>query len=475
MSPALRLAATALVALVTAIAAAAPANAALGMGISGYVTDADTGLRIDDATVTWAGTTSPLPQATTDANGHFLFFGLDPNTSGTLKVAGPPGWDHVDVGPIALPGDGVVTENVALHRNWSLPAGGATVSSNDQSGGGACGSSAAADGDRTTGWSASATRAAGDPPVLTVALSAAIDVSAFVLDPGSACGHPDGAALGRYRVETSGDGSTWASAAAGELGAGDRGNDVSVTPSANASGVRYVRLVALGAQDATSPTVDLREFKIYGVAPGLPPTGTLTTDAPRNYLKQVVRLRANFTDSDSNIIRYLWDFDGDGNWDQATLGPQVSHVWAGAGMFHVTVGARDFRGALGTASMDLRIIDPNVLIDPIPQRKPLITFDPPNGIDLSTRIACASICRYEVWLKVTPRMAHKLHLKHRTVDHLNRKTEGPGLGSWTLELPSSFIKKLRRAHLKKVTLRLTATAIDQQKRRSTVHRWVTFR
>jgi F5/8 type C domain/PKD domain len=476
MSPALRLAATALVALATAVAAAAPAHAALGIGISGYVTDADTGLRLDQATVTWAGTTSPLPQATTDVNGRFLFFGLDPNTSGTLQVAGPPGWDHVDVGPIALPGDGVVTQNVEVHRDWALPAGGATVSSNDESGAaGGCGSGAAADGNGATGWSASATRPAGDPPTLTVALPATVDVSAFVLDAGAACGHPDGATLGRYRVETSGDGSTWSNAAEGELGAGDRGNEVSVTPTANAAVVRFVRLTALSPQDPASPTVDLRELKVYGAAPGVPPTGTLAPEVQRNYMGQVVRLHATFTDTDSNIIRYLWDFDGDGNWDQATLGPQVSHVWAGAGMYHVTVGARDFRGALGTSSIDLRIINPNALIDPIPQRKPLVTFDPPNGIDLSTRIACASICRYEVWMKVTTRMARKLHLKHRTIVHLKRKTEGPGLGSWTMELPSSFIKKLRRAHLKKVTLRLTATAIDQQKRRSTVHRWVTFR
>jgi hypothetical protein len=476
MSPAPRLTAIALAALATAVAAAAPAFGALGVGLSGNVTDADTGLRIDQAKVTWSGTTSPLPQATTDANGHFLFFGLDPNTSGTLQIAGPPGWDHVDVGPIALPGDGVVTQNVALHRDWALPAGGATVSSNDESGaGGGCGSGAAADGDRSTGWSASATRPETDPPRVTIALPVAIDINTFMMTTGAACGHPDGAALGRYRIETSADGSTWTTAADGELGAADRGNDVAVPPAANATGVRFVRLTALTPQDATAPTIDLRELKIYGAAPGVPPAGTLTTEAQRNYMRQVVRLRATFTDTDSYIVRYLWDFDGDGNWDQATLGPQVAHVWAGAGVYHVTVGVRDFRGALGTASIDLRISDPNALIDPIPQRKPLITFDPPDGIDLSTRIACASICRYEVWMKTTPRMARKLRLRHRTVVHLKRKTQGPGLASWTLELPSSFIKRLRAAHLKKVTLRLTATAIDQQKRRSTVHRWVTFR
>jgi hypothetical protein len=58
---------------------------------------------------------------------------------------------------------------------------------------------------------------------------------------------------------------------------------------------------------------------------------------------------------------------------------------------------------------------------------------------------------------------------------MTRKTEGPGLGSWTLTLPKATVKLLRKAKLKSVTVRLTASAVDQQKRRTTVHRWVRFR
>jgi hypothetical protein len=61
------------------------------------------------------------------------------------------------------------------------------------------------------------------------------------------------------------------------------------------------------------------------------------------------------------------------------------------------------------------------------------------------------------------------------VQTFKRTTEGPGLGSWTLTLPKATVKLLRRAKLKKVTVRLTASAVDQQKRRTTVHRWVRFR
>lgn len=477
MTSARRTAALSLAALAAALAAAVPAGAAsAGHGLSGFLSDADTGLPLGGGTVTWNGTTSPTPKATTDATGRYLFVGLDGGTSGTLSASGPAGWDRVDVGPVTLPADGLGAQNVALHRDWAMPAGGASVSANDESGAaGGCGSGAAVDGDRATGWSASAGRAAGDPPVLTVALPETVEVRALAVDPTSACGHPAGAALGAYRVETSADGASWATAAEGAFGAGDRGTQATVTPTANATGVRYVRLVALGAQEAGAGTIDVRELKVFGVGPNVAPSGTLSVDGPRSYVNSVVRLRAAFTDPDSTMLRYLWDFDGDGTWDQQTAGPTVAHVWQGAATYHVTVGVRDFRGDLGTASVDLRVVDPDQPLEAVPQRKPLITFNPPDGRDLFVRIACASKCRLDAKLTMTAKMARRLHLKHRTVLTLKKSTEGPGLGTWTLELPAKLVTKLRRAKVKKLNLRLTATAVDQQRRRSTVQRWVTFR
>jgi hypothetical protein len=152
----------------------------------------------------------------------------------------------------------------------------------------------------------------------------------------------------------------------------------------------------------------------------------------------------------------------------------VAHVWAGPGTYHVTVGARDFRGALGTTTLDLRVTDPSQPIEPIIQRKPLITFDPPTGIDLPVRIACSSRCTFTAKMVLTARTARKLGIS-RTVLTFKRRTEGPGLGSWTLELPQKAVKRLRAARMAKVSVRLTAGAVDQEGRRSTVHHWVTFR
>jgi hypothetical protein len=460
------------VALAAALSVAGTAHARSTAGqLGGYVTDADTGLGLGNAAVSWQGGAP----ATSDGTGRYLFSGLNPGSTGTVSVTGPPGYDQVDVPNVTLPTDEAGTQNVAVHRIWSSAAGGATVTANDESVAG-CGSGQAIDGDRATGWSATvAQHTADDPAAITIALPQTIDVRRFVIDPTAACGHDGGAALGAYRILTSNDGTTFSPAAEGTLTADQRGGTATVTPAANASGVRFVRLQALAPQDPAATTADLRELQVQGVGPNTPPSGTLAVDAPRNYVKGVVRLRASFTDNDSTITRFLWDFDGDGAWDQATLGPSVSHVWLAAGTYHVTVGVRDFRGGLGTASVDLRIVDPDQPVEPVLQRKPLITFDPVDGIDLPVRIACSSKCTFTASLVLTKKMAKSIKSPRRTILTFKRKTEGPGLGSWTLTLPNKTIKLLRKAHKRKVNVRLTASAVDQQKRRTTVHRWVTFR
>jgi hypothetical protein len=456
------------------LATAVPAGAANPTGVGGYVTDADTGLPLSGSVVRWDAPGDVLP-ATTPSTGRYVIAGLRPGTTATVSVVGPTGWERATAGPLTIPADGLVTQNLPLRRDWATPSGGASASANDESGGAACGSGAAVDTDRATGWSASATRAADDPPVLTIQLPQTIDVRELVLNAGASCGHDAGTALGRYRLQTSPDGATWTTAADGELGAGQRGADVALTPTAGATGVRYVRLALLSAQDAAANTIDVRELAVHGAGPNAAPAGSVTVDTPRNTINYVLRLRAAFTDPDSTIVRYLWDFDGDGAWDQATLAPTVAHAWAGAGVYHVTVGARDFRGALGTASMDLRITDPAAPVEPVMQRKPLITFDPPDGIDLDARIACSSKCTFTARFVLSAKLAKRLHLRHRTIRTFHKKTQGAGLGSWTITLPQKTIKVLRRHHLRKVDVRVIATAVDQQHRRTTVARWVRFR
>jgi PKD domain/F5/8 type C domain len=450
------------VALAGALSAAASASI-LGGGVSGYVTDADTGLPLGGTELTWLGTTRPAPSRTTDASGHYLFTGLDAGSTGALTVAGPAGYERTTIGAIALPADDLAARNVALHRDWAAAA--PTTAAPDATAAVGCEPPKATDNDRATGWSTT------QPAALTVGLPAPVDTTTVLLTAGASCGHPDGAALKDFRIETSPDGSNWIPTASGSLDGGAGDQAVSVI----APATRFVRLLALSAQDPASPTIDLRELQVFGGGPDVPPSGTVATDTTRNYMKSVVRLRAAFTDPDSTILRYLWDFDGDGRFDQATNGPQVAHVWSAAGTYRVTVGARDFRGALGTTTLALRIIDPSVAVEPILQRRPLITFDPVDGIALPVRIACSSVCTFTAKLVLSKATAKAIGSKRRTILTMKRKTEGPGLGSWTIELPSKTIKLLRHAHRKTVKVRLTASAVDQQKRRSTVARWFVFR
>ncbi|HYZ34241.1 MAG TPA: carboxypeptidase regulatory-like domain-containing protein, partial [Crenalkalicoccus sp.] len=113
----------ALAAGLAALATAGPATAAT-RGVTGYVTDADTGLPLAQASLTWNGATAPAPVATTDGQGRFLFAGLQPGEQGALDVKGPAGWDRLAVGGLSVPDDRLLQQNIELHRDWASTAGG---------------------------------------------------------------------------------------------------------------------------------------------------------------------------------------------------------------------------------------------------------------------------------------------------------------------------------------------------------------
>src|SRR4051812_28214793 len=132
------------IAVAAAFSAVGPVHAAgvLGGGVSGYVTDADTGLGLPGSTLAWGS----LPPVTAEANGRYLLSGLQPGDAGSLAVAGPAGFEKTQVDGITLPTDAIGTQNVQLHRDWAAAAGGALISSNDDGAASAgCGSPAAID------------------------------------------------------------------------------------------------------------------------------------------------------------------------------------------------------------------------------------------------------------------------------------------------------------------------------------------
>jgi hypothetical protein len=461
---------TALSALAVTLALV-PAGAAHAIsGLGGYVTDADSGLGVNQASVTFAqdGGAGTPPLALTDPTGRCHFSALS-GVTGRLDVSGPAGWLSTAIDGISVPVGAFVQQDVALRRNWATVPGGARLASatDDTNAGAGCGPAAAVDGDRNTGWSASASRPPTDPPTLTVELPATVDVDGLGLEAGSVCGHPAGAALGRYRIDTSPDGASWTTAADGQLAASDRGHAVVVPPAAGASGVRFVRVAMLGAQDAAATEVDLRELQVLGKGPNVPPQdGQLTFDIPRPQPLSTVRLTASFTDPDTSIVRYLWDFDGDNVWDQATLGPRVAHVWAGEGTYNVTVGARDFRGALGTTTASIRVAPPGAPVEPVLDRKPEIAFDPADGPGVPFRVRCSVKCRITADIRATPALAYRLDLSRLTLGRMKRTYAGGGLADYRVSLSRQSVRKLRKTKLRKARVIVRVKVVDAKKRKA---------
>ncbi|MEU3343012.1 M36 family metallopeptidase [Streptomyces sp. NPDC006668] len=143
-----------------------------------------------------------------------------------------------------------------LQRDWAAAAGGAKVadfSGGDYSSDG-CGPDKLID-LSSSAWSSNAmagtnsTRIA--PAHNTVELPRAVDIREVLVDPTAGCGDDTTSSLGDYQIETSADGTTWATAAEGHFKPTDTGRQNAVSLKAGTGqDIRYVRLTKLGSQAA---------------------------------------------------------------------------------------------------------------------------------------------------------------------------------------------------------------------------------
>ncbi|MBI5104476.1 MAG: discoidin domain-containing protein [Solirubrobacterales bacterium] len=467
-----RILAAVLATLVVALPAA-PARAQTKLtGLSGSVVDGDSGLPVQGANVAFhaAGDPGQPIAAVTDATGRYIITGVPADSTGRLVVGGP-GWTPTSVEGLTLP---VAEQDVELRRDWAATGGGARVTAATDEGAAGCEPGRLVDGDRTTAWSAGAGAAPASPDAVTVELAAPVDVDRFQLTAGAGCGHADGAALGRYRIETSPDGVTWTTAREGELGPDDRGRAAALEPTGGATGVRFARLVLLGAQDPASPTIDVRALEVQGKGPNVAPSGTLTPNDARPVAGLPVRLLAQFTDPDSTIVRMLWDFQSDGTWDQATLGPVVSHVYAGVGRYRVTVGARDFRGALGTATTDLEVKAPGQTAEPLLNRRPLIGVGEPDGPGVDFRVYCAAACRVRARMIISEQLRVAVGLRRRTIRTMNRVAKPGALANWTIEVGSRTLRRIVDSGRDRLGVVIEVKAWDAAGRRAQTRRRFTL-
>jgi len=221
--------------------------------LTGKVTDDATGAPLSGITVSIGGHASGFPgadlSAVSAADGTYTIRDVPEGTYRKVYAA-RDGYEP-QIRTVTVPAAPV---DWPLRRNWSAASGGAQITEftgTDYTSIG-CGPANLID---MTGnaWSSDAkggTNGTGvDPVHTTVRLPQGVDVSEVRVNPTSGCGDDLTASLGDYRVETSTDGTTWATAATGHFTPADTGRENTVALDAGTTrNVRYIRMTMLGNQ-----------------------------------------------------------------------------------------------------------------------------------------------------------------------------------------------------------------------------------
>jgi hypothetical protein len=251
--------------------------------ITGTVTDKDTGAPVKGALVFVGGHSSGYAgdySAVTDAQGKYTITGVAPGTYGKFVVSGA-GYEVLS-NPLAVKAGGT-TANFAPRRNWAASSGGGSVVGfNGPDFSPQCGPAYAINSSQGTGWGSTTGDNAGTPTNKMIAkhvdikLPNPVTVAKFSVDPSNTCGDPGSASTGKYRIETSADGQTWATAQEGEFTAANRGKYNELTPSGNATNIQYVRFWMLSPQvpdfETNCPAgafggcqfTDMTEIEVFG-------------------------------------------------------------------------------------------------------------------------------------------------------------------------------------------------------------------
>jgi hypothetical protein len=242
-----------------------PAGATDGTLI-GVVTDTDTGALIAGAKVEFGGHAAAVSQTspfsvTTNAVGIYTMT-IPPGSYPKLTVSSP-GYDSVTLAsPVTVTSGSTTVQNQTIRRDWASLSGGSAITESDPLD--LCGPQFAIDGDRSTGWSAS--RGTSSTRTLVFTLPQAIDIAQIGIDPTEVCGDDASAAAGHVRVSTS-SGGDYTVALDTTFTGTDRNTLKLNSPTGGASGVTKVKLELLSPQStggSGAAWIDIRELEIYG-------------------------------------------------------------------------------------------------------------------------------------------------------------------------------------------------------------------
>jgi extracellular elastinolytic metalloproteinase len=469
--------------------------------VTGIVTDGDSGLPLEGVRVGLGGHTTPnvgeLLADETGADGRYEIEGVPTGTYPKLAFLPSAGFDPFVARDVVVTTDDTTTRNAAMRRDWAAIGGGAEIeeASDDTGGPFGCGVDRVFDQAPGSAWSAfNPTSEDPDnphagPPTVTLQLPETIDVSTFLLDPSAGCGDGASSTTREYTLETSSDGTTFQIAVDGRGANGFTDGAIAHFNQRDPAGstgqnVRYIRLTMLNplrqgddcAPNACSGTdfIDFSELVVRGGTPNELPSGSLAADRTSAQQGMPVTFTASFSDSDSAITGYDWDFDGNGTVDRSTDGP-----------FTARVAAKDFRGGSGTATRPITVTAPPPPPPgpPGPPGTPGTPGTPPGTtptplptVLLSRRgtrqvtfdVTCRRRCDVLGKLTVSLSLAKRLGLPRGTytLRKVERRVTSTNKQRFTLRLTAKQVSAARRLGLSRIEATLTVRATYLNGRRS---------
>lgn len=89
-----------------------------------------------------------------------------------------------------------------------------------------------------------------------------------------------------------------------------------------------------------------------------PPTATLASSVDSGYPPLRVEFTPNASDSDGEVVKFEWDFNGDGTIDETTTkSEKKTHTFSLSGTYNSTVKVTDNKGKSTTAAKQIRILE----------------------------------------------------------------------------------------------------------------------